>query len=51
MEDRTGGVNRAFKNIYAIRANGKKLKAYNKPLYYLVKWSILLGIVAAIIMI
>ena len=33
MEDRTGGVNRAFKNIYAIRANGKKLKAYNKPLY------------------
>ncbi len=51
MEDRTGGVNRAFKNIYAIRANGKKLKAYNKPLYYLVKWSILLGIVAAIILI
>ncbi|WP_197685204.1 lipid A hydroxylase LpxO [Herminiimonas arsenitoxidans] len=51
MQDRTGGLNRAFRHIYAIRANGKKLKARNKPLYYIVKWSILLAIVGGILMI
>lgn len=50
-QDRTGGVNRAFKHIYAVRREGKKLKTRNKPLYYLVKWSILLALVAGIILI
>lgn len=47
--DRTGGINRAFKYFYAIRLQGKRLKAYNKPLYYTVKWILFLAIVALIV--
>ncbi|PIJ49978.1 aspartyl beta-hydroxylase [Erwinia sp. OLTSP20] len=36
--DRTGGINRAFKYIYSIRKVGKRLKQWNKPIYYLIKW-------------
>ncbi|WP_075181638.1 lipid A hydroxylase LpxO [Pantoea sp. 1.19] len=46
--DRTGGVNRAFKYIYPIRLVGKRLKAWNRRVYYLVKW-LLFGGVAALI--
>ncbi len=42
--DRTGALNRVFGLVYPIRKVGKNLKAYNEPLYYLVKW-ILLGLV------
>lgn len=38
--DRTGGLNKAFRYVYQIRIVGKKLKAYNKPLYYLTKYSL-----------
>lgn len=40
--DRTGGINRAFKYLYKIRGKGKELKKFNKPLYQLVKWVIFL---------
>lgn len=46
--DRTGGVNRAFKYIYAVRKVGKRLKAWNRTIYYLIKW-ILFGGIAALI--
>lgn len=46
--DRTGGLNRAFKYIYQIRVVGKRLKAYNRKLYYLVKWVLFGGIFALI---
>lgn len=36
--DRVGGINKAFKYLYSIRLVGKKLKAYNKLLYYTVKY-------------
>jgi beta-hydroxylase len=36
--DRTGGLNKVFGYIYQIRLVGKKLKAYNKPLYYAIKY-------------
>lgn len=36
--DRTGGINRVFKYVYAIRKVGKRLKKWNKPVYYLIKW-------------
>lgn len=49
-QDRTGGVNRAFRHVYAVRRTGKRLKAHNKPLYYVVKWSLLLSIVAGILL-
>ncbi|WP_051464757.1 lipid A hydroxylase LpxO [Carnimonas nigrificans] len=40
--DRTGGINRAFKYLYKIRGKGKELKKFNQPLYQLVKWVIFL---------
>ncbi len=36
--DRTGGLNKVFGSVYQIRLIGKKLKAYNKTLYYGVKY-------------
>ncbi|WP_145521978.1 lipid A hydroxylase LpxO [Yersinia ruckeri] len=43
-EDRTGGVNRLFKYIYAVRKVGKRLKAWNRAVYYLIKWLLFGGI-------
>jgi beta-hydroxylase len=42
--DKTGGINRAFKYIYQIRVIGKRLKAWDKRVYYLVKWAIFGGL-------
>lgn len=38
--DETGGINKIFKYLYALRDKGKRLKKFNKPLYQLVKWTI-----------
>lgn len=46
--DRTGGVNKAFKYIYAVRKVGKRLKAWNRRIYYLIKWLLFGGIAALI---
>ncbi|MGV3344276.1 lipid A hydroxylase LpxO [Enterobacteriaceae bacterium LUAb1] len=46
--DRTGGINRIFKYIYKIRLIGKRLKAWNRQLYYVVKWFLFGGIAALI---
>jgi beta-hydroxylase len=46
--DRTGGLNRAFRYIYAVRRAGKALKAWNRTIYYVVKWC-LFGAVAILI--
>lgn len=46
--DRTGGINRAFRHLYEIRVQGKRLKAWNRRVYYLVKWTIFGGIAALI---
>lgn len=37
-EDKTGNINKAFKYVYSIRLVGKRLKAYNERLYYVVKY-------------
>lgn len=37
-DDKTGNINKVFKYIYSIRLVGKKLKAYNLRLYYVVKY-------------
>ncbi|QWA12978.1 lipid A hydroxylase LpxO [Sodalis ligni] len=42
--DRTGGVNKAFKYIYAVRKVGKYLKKKNRAGYYLIKWLLFGGI-------
>jgi len=46
--DRTGGLNRAFRYLYAIRRAGKRLKAWNRTVYYIVKWLLFGGIAVAI---
>jgi beta-hydroxylase len=47
--DRTGGLNRAFKYIYAVRRQGKALKKRNKTLYYAIKWALFAIVIIAII--
>ncbi|CAN0626246.1 beta-hydroxylase [Burkholderia multivorans] len=46
--DRTGGLNRAFKYLYAICRVGKRLKAWNRTVYYIVKLALFGGIAVAI---
>ncbi|MDR5814051.1 MULTISPECIES: lipid A hydroxylase LpxO [unclassified Caballeronia] len=46
--DRTGGLNHAFKYLYSIRLVGKRLKAWNRTVYYIVKWLLFGGIAVAI---
>ncbi|SDV48278.1 lipid A hydroxylase LpxO [Chitinasiproducens palmae] len=48
--DRTGGLNRAFKYVYQIRLVGKRLKAWDRRVYYLVKWALFGGIAALIVL-
>lgn len=48
QNDRTGGINRIFKYLYYIRLLGKRIKAWNKPIYYFIKWLVFGGIAYAI---
>jgi len=41
-DDKTGNINKAFKYVYSIRLLGKRIKAYNRNLYYAVKYLLLL---------
>jgi len=41
-EDKTGNINKAFKYVYSIRLLGKRIKAYNRNLYYAVKYALML---------
>jgi beta-hydroxylase len=41
-DDKTGKINKVFKYVYAIRLLGKRIKAYNRKLYYGVKYSLML---------
>ena len=45
--DDTGSVNRIFKYVYFIRRVGKRIKQWNKPTYYLIKWVLFGGIAYA----
>jgi beta-hydroxylase len=40
-----GVINKLFGYVYQIRLLGKRLKKYNKPLYYLVKYTLFLSII------
>ncbi len=46
--DRTGFLNRVFKYLYAVRRLGKKIKAWHRPTYYLVKWTLFGSIIAGV---
>lgn len=43
--DKVGMLNRAFHYVYQIRLVGKRLKKYNKTLYYTVKYILFAGII------
>lgn len=43
--DRVGFINKAFKYLYQIRVVGKRLKKFNKKLYYAVKYLLFGGII------
>lgn len=43
--DKVGFLNRAFGTLYKIRMLGKKLKAFNRTLYYLVQYSMYLALI------
>lgn len=43
--DKTGNINKAFKYLYSIRLLGKRIKAYNRRLYYFVKYALLVLII------
>lgn len=42
-EDKTGNLNKIFKYLYSIRLLGKKIKSFNKPVYYGVKYMLFGG--------
>ncbi|MET0185436.1 MAG: lipid A hydroxylase LpxO, partial [Achromobacter sp.] len=46
--DRTGGINRIFGTVYAVRRFGKRLRKKSKPLYYASKWLLVMAILALI---
>ena len=39
-----GALNHVFEYVYQIRLVGVRLKRWNKPVYYLVKWGLILGL-------
>ena len=43
--DRIGLLNRLFHYVYQVRLVGKRLKKYNRTLYYSVKYAIFAGII------
>jgi beta-hydroxylase len=44
-DERVGAVNVAFGQVYKVRLLGKRLKAWNVPVYYTVKFALLAGLV------
>lgn len=46
--DRVGVLNRIFEYAYQIRVLGKRLRAWNGPAYFVVKWALLGGLMALV---
>jgi beta-hydroxylase len=44
--DRTGGLNRVFRYVQAVRLAGKRIKAQSRFTYYLLKWLLFGGLLA-----
>jgi len=43
--DKVGFLNRAFGYLYQVRILGKKIKAFNKPFYYVLQYSLYLALI------
>jgi beta-hydroxylase len=46
--DRTGGLNRVFVHVMKVRVFFKRLKAWNRRVYYGGKWVLFIGIAVAV---
>lgn len=46
--DKVGGLNKSFQYLYQIRLLGKRIKSYNKTLYYTLKWVLFLSVLYVI---
>jgi beta-hydroxylase len=42
--EQVGAINKSFKYLYQVRLLGKRLKSYNRKLYYLTKYAIYIGL-------
>ncbi|HEY8938998.1 MAG TPA: aspartyl/asparaginyl beta-hydroxylase domain-containing protein [Cellvibrio sp.] len=43
--DKVGFLNRAFAYLYQVRIVGKKIKAFNKPLYYILQYGLYIALI------
>lgn len=46
--DETGGINKVFRFFWAVGKYRRKLKKFSKPLYYIIKFGLIIGAAAAI---
>jgi beta-hydroxylase len=46
--DQTGGINKVFRFFWAVGKYRRKLKAFSRPLYHVVKFSLIVGVIALI---
>ena len=44
--EQVGTINKLFTYLYQIRLTGKKLKNYNRKLYYIIKYALFVGFLA-----
>lgn len=49
-QDKTGGINKAFKYLYAIHMKGRALKEKNRSTYYFTKWALFSTIILLILL-
>lgn len=47
--DQTGGINKLFRFVWLAGQYRRKLKAWNRPLYYVIRGLLILGVVLLII--
>jgi beta-hydroxylase len=48
--ERIGGLNRVFRFFDQIDVGRRKLKNWSKPAYFVVKWGLIGGIIAAVVL-
>jgi len=46
--DQTGGINKVFRFFWAVGKYRRKLKAFSRPLYHVIKFGLIIGVIALI---
>lgn len=47
--EHVGALNRVFQYIYQVRLVGMRIKKWNRPAYYVLKWALILGVLYLIV--